>query len=141
MRCLSRRDYSFQELHVVLRAKGFAAAIVQDVLEAYRERGLQSDARFAEMFIRSRAAKSCGPVRIEMEMRQRGVPDLLISQALAECGIDWFECLQALQIKKFGRKSIENAADRARQWRFLQHKGFPAEMIQQALQNQDLVDA
>jgi regulatory protein len=50
---LARRDHSDQELRVKLRRRGFSTSAIDVVLEEMRDRGYQSDSRFAASWVRS----------------------------------------------------------------------------------------
>ena len=54
------------------------------MLAYLNERGWLDDRRFAHSFARSRAARRYGRYRITRELRQRGLTDELIEEALAE---------------------------------------------------------
>src|SRR5690606_34626294 len=100
------------------------AALVRAEVLRLREEGLQSDARFAEVYVRSRAQRLYGPSRIRMELRERRIAEDLIEQALAEAGIDWAQQMRELIRRKFGRQPPETIAERAKQQRFLAYRGF-----------------
>ena len=83
IRLLARREYARAELAERLAAKGHAAAEVEACLDALAEAGLQSDARFAESFLRSRLARGQGPVKIRLELERRGVEREVVATALS----------------------------------------------------------
>lgn len=85
------------------------------------EEGLQSDARYAEVFTRSRIGKGYGAYRIRQELRQRGIegedaPDL------AE--MDWDGLIGQVYAKKYGETLPESLPERAARERFLERRGF-----------------
>ncbi|MFN3238509.1 MAG: regulatory protein RecX [Pseudomonadales bacterium] len=97
-------------------------------IERLRDEGLQSDSRLAEAFIRSRANRGQGPVKIKMELRQKGIADGLISEALATADQDWFELASQVAERKF-REPPQDPKDKARRSRFLQQRGFTFDHI------------
>jgi regulatory protein len=97
-------------------------------IERLRDEGLQSDSRLAEAFVRSRANRGQGPVKIKMELRQKGIADGLISEALATADQDWFELASQVAERKF-REPPQDSKDRARRSRFLQQRGFTFDHI------------
>jgi len=103
-------------------------------LDALATDGLQDDARFAESYVRARGARGYGPRRIAAELRERGLVAAVIERALAEC--DWAAQARAAQRKKFG-SAPSTPAERARQIRFLDYRGFDAAHIRQALSTDD----
>jgi regulatory protein len=96
------------------------------------DEGLQKDDRYAEVFIRSRAARGYGPRRIEQELKSRGVEQSLIRGALNAAEVDWDELARDTRRKKF-RGAPGDAQARAKQMRFLEYRGFDAAQIRQAL--------
>ena len=94
------------------------------------ESGLQSDARLAESFIRARANRGQGPMKIKMELRQKGLNDEVVQQAMAESEIDWQALAIEASAKKFSRDfSPSDPKQRAKRQRFLQQRGFSFEQI------------
>ena len=64
--------------------------------------GLQSDERFTESFVHHRVNMGQGPVKIQQELRQRGVDQSLIEDALAVDSFDWMSLANDVRIKKCG---------------------------------------
>ncbi|HMM77906.1 MAG TPA: regulatory protein RecX [Gammaproteobacteria bacterium] len=129
---LARREHSRQELERKLTARGLDAGVVGETLDRLAEQRLQDDERFVEVFVRSRIARGQGPVRIAQELRQRGIVETTVRDALAAAEVDW----DALATQVLGRQFRARAADaktRARQQRFLEYRGFTAAQIRAAL--------
>ena len=94
--------------------------------------GLQSDARLAEAYIRSRSNQGHGPLKISVELRNKEVSERIISAALSESGIDWGLLIEKVTIKKYGEFSLNDPLDmafRAKRNRFLIQRGFSYELI------------
>lgn len=130
---LTRREHSRAELEERLRATGAAAEQVAALLQELVERNLQSDARFAEAFVRSRVLRGQGPRVIAAELRQRGVDPELAGAALEAAVTDWRARAAELRRRRFGDSPPADARERARQMRFLQYRGFSGEQIRQVL--------
>lgn len=130
---LARREYSFDEMFRRLVRRFGDADLVQEQLQKLTDEGLQSDGRFAEVFVRSQISKSRGPVRIKAAMRQRGLSAGLIDSALAEADVDWFDLIQVLNQRKFGDSPPRDQKERARRLRFFQYRGFAASHIDAVL--------
>ena len=126
---LSRREYSRRELIDKLRPHAESAEELEQVLSQLAERTWQSDQRFAEQFTRSKADKY-GSRRLRMHLREKGVSDELIDQALAEQ--DDLAVARAVWQRKFGTPPL-TPQDKARQFRFLAARGFPQEIIRKIL--------
>jgi regulatory protein len=97
------------------------------------DRGLQSDARYAEAFVHQRTQKGYGPIRIQQELRVRGISDELITQHLDPNDPGWHELLASVCRKRFGPSIPRSPRERARQWRFLERRGFTGDQIRKAL--------
>jgi regulatory protein len=103
-------------------------AVALDRLAAQQ---LQDDARFVEVFVRSRVARGQGPLRIAQELRQRGIPDRAARAALDDGAHDWTALAHAALRRQF--KSLPaDPKGRARQLRFLEYRGFTAGQIRAA---------
>lgn len=101
-----------------------------DDLAAHR---LQSDARHAEAYVRSRAERGYGPQRIGLELKQRGTGADLIQQALHNVDRDWRLVAADADRKKFGRAPAADPALLARRRRFLEYRGFTTDQIRSVL--------
>ncbi|MEN8170088.1 MAG: regulatory protein RecX [Pseudomonadota bacterium] len=137
---LARREHSASELRFKLKKRGFEVEIVKSVLARFIAEKLQSDERFAEVYLRQRSLKGYGPVRIGVELRERGIDDGLISaqfrQAVDEGEIDWFERAAAAYAKKYGGRPIDDIKERAKRMRFMQYRGFSHEQIAAAIESE-----
>jgi regulatory protein len=141
MDLLARREHSRAELGAKLRARGADPSTLETVLDALAAERLQSDARYAEQYLRQRAEKGYGPLRIAQELRQRGVAESQVDEALARQEFDWTEQASAVRAKRFGRMPPRDIRERAKQVRFLEYRGFAADQIRQVLKhNHDLAD-
>ena len=133
MDLLARREHSRLERGRKRHARAYTPEIAAEVLDALEEEGLLEESRFVESFVRSRVGKGQGPARIRAELLQRGVDDALIQTGLGEADYDWISLAVAARRKRFGADSPSDFAERARQARFLQSRGFDGGQIQAAL--------
>lgn len=134
MRLLAAREHTRAELRRKLSARREATPeAVEAVLDAFAARGLQSDARYVEQYLATRAARGYGPVRIRAELRERGVEGRLIDEWLDERDPAWGERLRAAAQKRFGAAAPADFRERARRARFLEQRGFGADLIRRAL--------
>ena len=130
---LARREYGRAELTKKLVDKGFDPDVAEQAVLRLCEEGLQSDARFAESFVQSRISQGKGPVRIRLDLGQRGIGDSTIEIALEEADADWHALARDIRVKKFGRALPSDFTEKARQMRFLQYRGFEQGHIQVAV--------
>ncbi len=131
---LARREHSRRELARKLDARGFPDDVVAAVLDELERSGSLADARFTDVFVRSRVAKGQGPQRIRAELAQRGIADAAAAEALQGSDVDWLETIRTVRRKRFGAELPRDYAERARQARFLQYRGFSSEQIRAALE-------
>ncbi len=131
---LARREPSRRELARKLVARGFADDVVSQALDGLERSGALADARFTESFVRSRVAKGQGPQRIRAELAQRGIADSEAGDGLAAADVDWLAASRAVRAKRFGPELPRDYAEKARQARFLQYRGFDSAQIRAALE-------
>ena len=139
MNLLARREHLRRELEIKLR-KRFGSELeseIAEVLDLLEAENLLSDARFTDAYIRQRSAKGYGPERIRQELRQKGVGDSLLEDAMAAAEIDWVALARDVRIKKFGADAPDDFPEKARQLRFLNYRGFGGEFAGIALAAED----
>lgn len=132
---LARREHSRFELRQKLLARGYDDPELDALLTDLAAERLQSDERFVEAYVYSRISKGFGPLRIQAELRERGIDDELVHRFLDMNARDWFEQARQQWQKRFG-KVAKDFKERAKQARFLQGRGFPPQVIRQVL-NED----
>lgn len=129
VKLLARREHTRVELARKLAPHGTPEEI-DTVLNELAKNGLQSDARFAESYLRSQAAR-LGAARLRQTLRQKGVAAELIADHVEELP-DEFRRAHAVWQKKFSAAPADRS-DWARQARFLQGRGFSVEVIRKLL--------
>jgi regulatory protein len=131
---LSRRDHSRRELTRKLSPKAADPEDVDRVLDDLAERDWQSDERFAESFLNSRCHRY-GPLRLQQELREKGLNSEQIQAAIANLATDWFElAAEFAQRKCSGGLERNDVRERARLYRFLAYRGFNGDQINYALE-------
>ena len=133
LRLLARREHSVAELRTKLASRGHEAGAVEDVLNELARRGLLSDERFAEAFLRSRLERGQGPLKIRAQLRVRGVASGLIDASLAEAEIDWDRRAAAARSRRFGEAPPADRNEMARQARFLRGRGYSEAQVARAV--------
>lgn len=134
---LARREYGHGELRMKLIDAGFEGQTASSAVEQLTHDGLQDDRRFTESFIRSRIGQGKGPVRIRMELEQRGIDSVTVDELLEESAEDWGSLAREVRERKFGAELPREFRDKARQMRFLQYRGFESAQIQVAVSLDD----
>jgi len=141
IRLLSRREHSAQELRNKLNSRDWpddiGAKEIDELIIKLQEKDIQSDQRFAESYTHMRYNKGYGPVRIDNELRERGVSEIIRHDCLHAPRdgnrYDWWALMQQVRVKKFGEDIPQEYKERARQMRFLQYRGFTSENIRELL--------
>ncbi len=132
---MARREHTRLELKRKLLARGLSEQIIEQALDGIAARGLQSDARFVESYVRERAQKGYGPLRITEELKVRGVEETLIHQYIGEP--EWEEHLSRVRTKRFGSGLPKDREACLRQARFLQYRGFTSDQIRRLMREGD----
>jgi len=133
LRLLARREHSRAELARKLGQAGFARHDIEALLDEFEEKNWLSDRRFAESYVADHRARA-GSVKLTYDLRQRGVPDSVIEAVLSSNRDSELERAREVWQKKFGAAPAD-AADQARQIRFMQSRGFTSEVIRRAIQD------
>ena len=102
LRLLARREHSQYELRRKLKARGYGEGLVDELLTELVTERLLSDTRYAEAMVTHRASRGYGPLRICMELRDRGVAERIVDKALQEAEVDWDERLRHTYERKYG---------------------------------------
>ena len=137
IRLLSSREHSRLELHRKLSARADEPDQLERVLDGLVRQGYQSDERFTEQYINSRKHRGFGPVRIRLELQERGISAEVIEACLDEHSHEWQSLLARAQQNKFGNRLPEDFKTQAKQARFLEYRGFPAEWVRQHIWHSD----
>ncbi len=133
IRLLAQREHTKLELARKLAAHGTSDEI-DTVLAELETSQLQSDARFAEAYVRSQARR-LGASRLRQNLKTRGVNGELIDMQLAQGALpDELERARAVWIGKFS-VAPGDAREWARQARFLQSRGFATDIIRKLLKD------
>jgi len=129
---LARRDLASGELASRLRDDGYPPEAVASAISELAAERLLDDARFATHYVAYHAERGHGPRRIAMDLSTRGVAQTLIGEALA-AGADWCARAREVRSRRFGLPPPVSWAEKARQGRFLQYRGFSSDHIRSAL--------
>jgi regulatory protein len=129
MDLLARREHSEQELRRKLKSREYDADAIDEVLHALISDRLQSDERFTEAYVNHRFNAGVGPLKIRYELRQKGVSDLLADEFLELLSERWDRLMVQQRVRKYGETIPADYAERMKQARFLQNRGFSPESV------------
>lgn len=132
---LAKREYSYIELGKKLQAYADENDDIQSLLDDFKSRGWLSDQRFTEQIVHARKAKF-GTAIIAHELREKGIADHLISDAVATLKATELENATEVWRKKF-KTAPQTREEWAKQARFLQSRGFGFELIKKILSVND----
>jgi len=128
LRLLARREHTRAELARKLSVHSEDPGEVERVLDDLERRGWVSERRVVEQRVHT-LRKRYGARRIERDLRQKGVSDDAVAAALAELKGGELAAAREVWRRKFGGRQAGRPADRARQVRFLQGRGFDLEVV------------
>ena len=131
LRLLSSREYSRAELLRKLGPHEEMPGELVKVLDELAAKGFVSDQRALESLVHRRAAK-LGGGRIRQELQAKGLAPDAISEALSQLRSSEAERARQVWCKKFGSQPAD-AAERARQMRFLASRGFDGDVIRKVV--------
>jgi regulatory protein len=131
LRLLSGREYSRPELERKLGPHEEEPGQLRRVLDELQAKGFIDHRRVAESVVHRRAVK-LGAARIRQELQAKGLDAQLVAEAVA--GLRTSELQRAREIwqRRFEQPPAD-AAERAKQARFLAARGFDGEVIRRVL--------
>lgn len=138
MDCLARREHSRHELSTKLSDKFpdlDRETLIEPVLEQLAGENLQSDERFVENFVRYKSGRGAGPLKIQAELRHKGIDDALLRRHLHDGVHDWRELARQALEKKYGESVPDSPREQQRRYRFLAQRGFDSEQIRAAMKD------
>jgi len=134
LNALARRDYAERELAKKLKTKGYPTEEITPLIANLAKSGLINEHRFTENFIHWRRARGYGPLRISMELQERGIAEEMIAQLLDITDNNWLTDAQRVWQKQFKGNKPDDFKERAKHMRFLQYRGFTREQINSVFQ-------
>ncbi|GLP96828.1 hypothetical protein GCM10007895_21340 [Paraferrimonas sedimenticola] len=138
LQLLSRREHSLAELSTKLTSRGFEYDKIQVTLAHSIEQGWQSQKRFAELYIRSKANKGYGPQRIVQQLKfDHKLDSTDIDYGMLECDCDWFELAHTRFTKEWRSGRPMDFEQKQKIQQKLMRRGFDWEQIRYALNKKD----
>ena len=135
VKLLSRREHSVYEIRHKLTQRDFEESEIAQAIAELQQGGWLSDERYAEAYVRMRRNKGYGPVRIAMELKERGVSDGIVENCLSADNDIWQQVLNQQYLKKYNGEPIADYNDKSKRIRFLQYRGFSLDMIYRVIKN------
>ena len=140
LRLLSFREHSQQELVEKLKMRGFPVEEIEPLCEEFSSKGYIDDRRVAESFLASALLKrDKGGVRLQQELRQRGISRELIDTILSSYRAEVDEGAVA---KGLAEHLMKRGRDRKYIERYLWRQGFSSSQVRAALHlDNELIDS
>ena len=135
LRLLAQREHSRAELQRKLAAHEETPGELAQALDELQAKGFIDEQRVIESVIHRRAAR-LGASRVKQELQAKGLPVEAVAQAVGELRGSEVERAREVWRKKFGRMPAD-AAERAKQMRFLSARGFGGEAIRRVVAGSD----
>ena len=130
---LSRREHSRFELERKLAPFAESAEELSSVLDELSKNGWQSDERYTQGWVHRKASLH-GAARISQDLRQRGVSAPEVAKVQEQLKLTELERARGVWQKKFANLPPSgDAAEYARQGRFLHSRGFSSDVIRTVL--------
>lgn len=144
LRYLSMREHSRAELerklarHARDNDEASAAEQIARALDALAARGLLSDARTAESVLAGQGARY-GTRRLKQTLQSKGLAPELVAATLSQARASELDRAREVWRRKFDQ-APQDAAERARQMRFLAARGFEGDVIRRVVAGEDEAD-
>jgi regulatory protein len=133
LRLLAHRDHTQHTLSQKLKSKGYALSEIEPLIKELSLANLINDQRYAEQFIHFRREKGYGPLRITLDLQNKGLDAAMIAQHLQINDNAWLNAVRKVWHKRFKGQSPVTIKEQAKQLRFLQYRGFTQEQINSLL--------
>lgn len=131
-RYCAMQDRSVRAWRKKAKDLGLNTKDVEELLLDFLKDGFLDDNRFAESYVNAHIRdKRWGPIKLRHGLKEQGISEVIVESLLGCVGDSiWQENLQSL-LEQRPQPQSEN--ERARLFRWLRGKGYPADLILQAL--------
>lgn len=124
VRLLSFCDRSEKEIREKILKKGYSEDECEEAIAFCREYGYIDDDRFAGHFVHDAVVlKKLGAVRIKNDLRQKGVAEETIAEAMSEIG-DEREMLKSELQRRFGSLDFSDKKVKNKVFGYFARRGF-----------------
>ena len=136
---LSRRARSISELSRWLKQRDYEPDDIAEVIERLTSAGLLDDARYAELFARSRLLdRKLSGRRVLLELGRRGITREMAADAVRAVtedeGVDEYASAEAVALKKFRTMgSLAPDVARRRLFGFLARRGYDSDVVRRVV--------
>ena len=138
LKLLAAREHSRRELERKLAPHEAEPGQLKAVLDELQARGFIDERRVLESLLHRRAAR-LGTARIRQELQAKGLPPEAVADAVARLRDSELERAREVWRRRFGAAATD-AAERAKQARFLASRGFEGEVVRRVVAGPDPQD-
>lgn len=131
MRLLSQREHSRAELERKLAKYEEEPGSLARALDELAAKDFISEARVVQSVVHQRASR-LGAARVRQELMHKGIRPEAVAEAVAELHASEFDRAREVWRRRFGNPP-RDAADRARQVRFMLARGFAGAVVARVL--------
>lgn len=140
LRALARRPHARADLRRRLIRKQHTPAAVEGALERVAAQGLLDDARFAEHFAATRAARGRGPARLVSDLVRQGVDrraaETAVRTALSAEGIDPGAAVRRVTERRAAQLGdLPAAVKRRRLLAYLARRGYEGQAVRAVVED------
>jgi regulatory protein len=135
LKLLAAREHSRRELERKLAPHETEPGQLKTALDELQARGFIDEQRVVDSLLHRRASR-LGAGRIQQELQARGLDAERVAEAVASLKATELERAREVWRKKFGEPPAD-AAQRAKQARFLAARGFGGEVVRRVLNTAD----
>lgn len=141
LRYLAQREHSRAELERKLsravqdQPQSSAQAQISAALDELAAKGLLSEARTAQSVLDSQGRRF-GTRRLRQTLQAKGLAPELVASTLQQARLTELERAREVWLRRFGQPPAD-AAERARQMRFLAGRGFETDIIRRVIAGAD----
>jgi len=136
LKLLARREHTRAELARKLAAHAEDPAELERVLDDFERRGWLSERRVVEQRVHTLRTRF-GARRIERDLIAKGVSDDAVSAALSDLKGGELDAAREVWRRKFSGRLPRTPAERAKQARFMQGRGFDMDVIMRIINSKD----
>ena len=131
LRLLSQREHSRKELEQKLKPHAETPHALAEALDFLAAKDFINEKRVVESVVNRRASR-LGTARVRQELMAKGLPTDEIAQAVETMRSTELARAREVWRKKFGAAPVD-AAERAKQVRFLVSRGFAPEVVRRVV--------
>lgn len=130
-----------QEVRKKLLEKEYADEVIERVIEFLKKYNYVNDLNYAQSYVKQSARlKPKGKIALKMELRMRGIKDMIISEVLEEIQLNELDAAMQLIEKKGGTEALSDEKKKRKIVSFLQRRGYSYDIIKEAMNNMEQIE-